>query len=116
MFLLDLYRFCESYDHFNRQHLAKFIFKHRECERLARAANVTPRMFATSCSKEFLARMCTSGYLDLKNGVATCYGSHKRPFGFELRCIDGMNDKYTREMVNIGEMTDDQLFGKPAFN
>ncbi|AKJ74058.1 hypothetical protein SP36_86 [Salmonella phage 36] len=36
MFLLDLYRFCESREKFNRQELARFIFRHRECERLAK--------------------------------------------------------------------------------
>lgn len=111
MFLLDLYKFCEGYTWFNRQHLARFVYKHRECERLARAAGFTPRMFATSVSKEFLARMCTLGYLNLKDGVATCNGSLKRPFMFELYSMEGESNKYIYEMLHVGEMSDEQLFG-----
>lgn len=110
MFLLDLYKFCESYDWFNRQHLARFVFQHKECERLARAANMTPRMFATSVSKEFIPRMATLGYLGIDKGVVTCYGSNKRPFGFELYSLEGERNQYIREMLHIGEMSDEELF------
>lgn len=111
MFLLDLYKFCESYDWFNRQHLARFVFNHPECERLARAANFTPRMFATSVSKEFIARMATLGYLDINKGVVTCYGSNKRPFRFELYSLEGERNKYIYDMLHIMEISDDELFG-----
>jgi hypothetical protein len=116
MFLLDLYRFCESYEKFNRQHIARFIFKHRECERLARAANVTPRYFASSASKEFCARMMTAGYLDGVNNWYWSKGSQKRPFEFHFNCYGGEEDKYTWQMMNIEAMSDDELFGKPDCN
>lgn len=112
MFLLDLYRFCEGYSWFNRQHLAKFVYKHRECERLARAANLSEREFASVVSKEFIGRMCMLGYIDLKNGVATCYGSQKRPFNFELRSIEGKSNQYINRMINIDELSDEEFFGK----
>lgn len=110
MFLLDLYKFCESYQKFNRQHLAQFIFKHRECDRLAKAANVTPRYFASSASKEFVARMMGLGYLD---GVSLWYwskGAQKRPFEFDFNCYGGEEDRYTWEMMNVDKLSDDELF------
>lgn len=116
MFLLDLYKFCESYDWFNHQHLARFVFKHRECERLARAANMTPRKFASSVSLEFIPRMCTLGYLDLNKGVATCYGSHKRPFNFELYSLEGESNKYIYDLFHLDELSDDELFGSSKSN
>lgn len=110
MFLLDLYKWCESYDWFNRQHIAKFIYQHRECERLARAAGLTPRMFASLASKEFCARMMTAGYIDGVCGKYWSKGSSKRPFGFELYSLDGMRNDWIRDMARIGEMGDDELF------
>ncbi|QDH94276.1 hypothetical protein [Escherichia phage vB_EcoS_PHB17] len=110
MFLLDLYKFCESYSWFNRQHLAKFVFQHRECERLARAANMTPRKFASSVSLEFIPRMCTLGYLGLDKGVVTCYGSHKRPFRFELYNLEGERNKYIYDLFHMDELSDEELF------
>lgn len=114
MFLLDLYKWCESYDWFNRQHIAKFIYQHRECERLARAAGLTPRMFASLASKEFCARMMTAGYIDGVCGKYWSKGSSKRPFGFELYSIDGMRNDWIRDMARIGEMGDDELFQAKA--
>lgn len=110
MFLLDLYKFCESYDWFNRQHLARFVFQHKECERLARAAGFTPRKFASSVSLEFIPRMCTLGYLSLNKGVARCRGSHKRPFGFELYSLEGESNKYIYDLFHLEEMSDEELF------
>lgn len=110
MFLLDLYKWCESYDWFNRQHIAKFIYQHRECERLARAAGLTPRMFASLASKEFCARMMTAGYIDGVCGKYWSKGSSKRPFGFELYSLDGMRNNWIRDIARIGEMGDDELF------
>lgn len=114
MFLLDLYKWCESYDWFNRQHIAKFIYQHRECERLARAAGLTPRMFASLASKEFCARMMTAGYIDGVCGKYWSKGSSKRPFGFELYSLDGMRNDWIRDMARIGEMCDDELFQAKA--
>lgn len=112
MFILDLYRWCESYDWFNRQHIAKFIYQHRECERLAMAAGFTPRMFATAVSKEFCARMMTAGYLDGVGGKFWCKkGSVNRPFSFELYSLEGMQNEWLRDVLRIGEMSDDELFG-----
>lgn len=54
--------------------------------------------------------MCTLGYLDLKNGVATCRGSYKRPYGFEFRSLEGEKNKYIKTMLHIGEMSDDELW------
>lgn len=114
MFLLDLYKWCESYDWFNRQHIAKFIYQHRECERLSRAAGLTPRMFASLASKEFCARMMTAGYIDGVCGKYWSKGSSKRPFGFELYSLDGMRNEWIRDMARIGEMGDDELFQAKA--
>lgn len=114
MFLLDLYKWCESYDWFNRQHIAKFIYQHRECERLARAAGLTPRMLASLASKEFCARMMTAGYIDGVCGKYWSKGSSKRPFGFELYSLDGMRNDWIRDMARIGEMGDDELFQAKA--
>ena len=112
MFLLDLYRFCESYNRFSRQNLATFIFKHRECERLARAAGVTPRFFASSASKEFLARMMGMGYIDGVNLSYWSRGAQKRPFEFDFHCYGGENDRYTWEMMNVDKLSDKELFGE----
>lgn len=114
MFLLDLYKWCESYDWFNRQHIAKFIYQHRECERLARASGLTPRMFASLASKEFCARMMTAGYIDGVCGKYWSKGSSKRPFGFELYSLDGMRNDWIRDMARIGGMGDDELFQAKA--
>lgn len=112
MFLLDLYRFCESWRQFNRQHLARFVFGHRECERLAMAAGVTPRFFASMISKECMARWCTLGYLDIEKGVARAKGPDKRPSGYEFETFKGRDSRYMLEMMNIGKLDDSALFGR----
>uniref|UniRef100_A0A6M5CB08 Helicase n=1 Tax=Vibrio phage Vc1 TaxID=1480731 RepID=A0A6M5CB08_9CAUD len=53
MFLLDLYRFCESRESFNRRELAKYVFKHRECVRLASNAGFRPAILHQVLVKSF---------------------------------------------------------------
>lgn len=113
MFILDVYRFCEMNDKFARQDLAKFVFRHRECSRLAEAAEVTPRFFASSVSKEFLARMMGFGYIDGVRGVYWSKGAAKRPFNFELRSMEGERNRYIYEIMNIEKLSDEELFGRP---
>lgn len=110
MFLLDLYKFCESYDKYTRQHIAKFIYTHEECQRIADHAGLTTRQFASACSKEFCARSMTEGYLDCSGGVFSCNGRNKRPKLFTLYCFEGYQTRYIHEMMNIGELGDDDLF------
>lgn len=116
MFLLDLYRFCESRESFNRQELAKYVFTHRECVRLASNAGVSPRYFASSVSKEFLARMMSAKYIDGVKGKYWSRGAMRRPFNFELYSLEGDKNEYVKEMMCIGEMSDNELFEKPAFD
>lgn len=52
----------------------------------------------------------TAGYIDGVNGNYWSKGSTKRPFGFNLRCLEGESNKYSNEMMNIKEMTDEELF------
>lgn len=110
MFILDVFKFCESYERFNRQHLARFIYQHRECERLAKLAGVTTRYFASSSSKEFLARCMTSGYIDGVNNWYWAISKSRRPFGFEFRSFRGNGEDYIKEIMSINEMSDDELF------
>lgn len=114
MFLLDLYRFCESWRQFNRQHLARFVFNHRECSRLARAAGVTPRFFASMVSKECMARWVTLGYLNYSDGYASAKGPDKRPVNFEFESFKGRDSRYMLEMMNVEKLNDEKLFGKPG--
>lgn len=114
MFILDLYKWCESYERFTRQHIAAFIFKHHECERLARAAGVSTRFFASSASKEFLARMMSAGYIDGVNNWFWSKGAQMRPFQFDFKCYGGDGDRYTKEMMSIEKLSDDELFGGPG--
>lgn len=111
MFLLDLYRFCESWRRFNRQHLARFVFNHRECNRLARSAGVTPRFFASMISKEVMARWATIGYLNINDGYANSNGPDKRPVNFEFESFKGRDSRYMLEMMNIGKLNDETIFG-----
>lgn len=110
MFLLDLFRFCESQRKFTRQNLAGFVFSHKECDRLARHAGVTTKQFAALVAREFIPRLCTEGYLDLSGGVAWVKNKARRPFRFDLHSIDAKNSKYLRFMVNIEKMSDEELF------
>ena len=116
MFLLDLYRFCESNEKFTRQDLARYVYRHRECARLAEAAETTTRYFASCVSKEFVSRMMGFGYLDGVNLVYWCNGSTKRPFNFELFILEGERNKYIYELMHIEELTDEQLFGSTSNN
>lgn len=116
MFLLDMYRFCESSESFSRQDLAKFVYSHRECVRLANNAGVNPRYFASSVSKEFLARMMSAKYIDGVRGKYWSRGAIRRPFNFELYSLEGDKNAYVKEIMEIGEMSDDELFKKPAFD
>lgn len=114
MFILDIYKFCESRREFTRQDFAKFVYTHREAPRLAKAANVSQRMFASMVSKEFLARSHTNGYLDGKNGAVWCAGPDNREIGFDFRSFDGMDNRYMLEMMHLDQLSDEQLFGKPG--
>lgn len=77
---------------------------------MAKAAGVDERYFASSCSKEFMARMLTAGYLDGVNGLYWSKGSSKRPFQFEFMSLEGRSSNYVSEMMNIANMSDDELF------
>lgn len=77
---------------------------------MAKAAGVDERYFASSCSKEFMARMLTAGYLDGVNGVYWSKGSSKRPFQFEFMSLEGRSSNYVNEIMNIEKMSDDELF------
>lgn len=77
---------------------------------MAKAAGVNERYFASSCSKEFMARMLTAGYLDGVNGVYWSKGSSKRPLQFEFMSLDGKSSTYMNEMMNISAMSDEELF------
>lgn len=116
MFILDVYRFCEMNDKFTRQDLAKFVFRHRECSRLAESAEVTPRFFASSVSKEFLARMMWFGYIDGVRGEYWSKGAAKRPFNFEFRSLEGVRNKYISDIMNLDKLSDEELFGRPKTN
>lgn len=112
MFLLDLFKFCEGYDKYTRQHVAKFIFSHEECARIADHAGLTPRQFASACSKEFCARGMTEGYLNCSGGIYSCRGRNKRPKLFTLHCFEGFSNRYTWEMMHLEELSDEDLFGE----
>lgn len=69
-------------------------------------------MFATAVSKEFCARMMTAGYLDGVGGKFWCKkGSVNRPFSFELYSLEGMQNEWVRDVLSIGEISDEELFG-----
>lgn len=110
MFALDLYKWCESYTGFNRQHLAKFIYAHRECARMAKAIGITPHEFASIYSKEFIGKALARGYLDMKDGVMNCKGSMKRPSIMD-REIELMRDsQLIRLILDIDSLSDEELF------
>lgn len=75
---------------------------------------MTPSKFASSVSLEFIPRMATLGYLVIDKGVVTCYGSHKRPFGFELYSLEGESNKYIYDLFHIDELSDDELFNRKS--
>lgn len=112
LILIDLFKFCESYDKYTRQHIAKFIYAHKESERLAKSAGLSHREFTSALSKEFCARCMTEGYLDCINGVFSCKSKMKRPVMMSLLCVDGYEKRYTYEMMSTGDMSDEDLFGE----
>ena len=56
--------------------------------------------------------MLTTGYIDGKCGEFVSKGSLKRPFGFNFEALSGYESKYIKDMMNIRNMTDDDLFLK----
>lgn len=54
--------------------------------------------------------MLTAGYIDGKCGEFVSKGSWKRPIEFNFEALSGYGSKYIKEMMNIGRMTDDELF------
>lgn len=54
--------------------------------------------------------MLSMGYIDGKCGEFVSKGSLKRPFSFNFEAINGYESRYIKEMMNIGNMTDDELF------
>jgi hypothetical protein len=109
MLLLDLYKFCESHVNYTRQHIARLIYTHPDTKQLAIGAGMTEREMASAMSKEFMARSMTQGYMDMSGGFAKV-NINKRPITFKFHCLNGFADDYTREMRDIGSMTDDELF------
>lgn len=79
---------------------------------MAASAEMTHREFTSALSKEFCARCMTEGYLDCSGGVYWCKGKMKRPLMMNFVCLDGYKNRYTWEMMHIGEMSDEELFGK----
>lgn len=113
MFILDVYRFCESSVGFTWRDLGNFVYRHRECERLARQVGVTRKFFAESVSREFFGRMATLGYLSLDKGVACARSALNRPFDFEFRTFKGEKDKYVHRLMHIEEYDDEEFFAQP---
>lgn len=54
--------------------------------------------------------MLSAGYIDGKCGEFVSKGSLKRPFYFNFEAFNGYESGYIKEMMNIGNMTDDELF------
>ena len=54
--------------------------------------------------------MLTAGYIDGKCGEFFSRGSLRRPFEFNFEALSGYESRYIKEMMNIGKMTDDELF------
>lgn len=111
MFSLDLFRFCESRKNFSRQDLCGYIFQHRECERFARHAGITPKQFAALAGREFSGRMMTEGYLDQVAGQMFVRNKMRRPPGLDLESLNAKESEYIRLMANIHKMTDEEIFG-----
>ena len=112
MLLLDLFKFCEGYDKYTRQHIARMIYKHKDSERMAKNAGLPHREFVSLMSKEFVSRCMTEGYLDCRDGLLSCRGRLKRPLMMKLSCVDGYRMRYCYEMMNLEGMSDRELFGK----
>lgn len=110
MFILDLYRYVESFDWTTRQHIAKFIYSHRDCERMAKSAGLTRRQFASVASREFVCSMCACGYIDMRSGRITCAGSTRRPCMFEFKALQGEENPSIWLMLHLDEIDDHELF------
>ena len=54
--------------------------------------------------------MLSMGYIDGNCGEFVSKGSLKRPFEFNFEALSGYESKYIKEMMNIGTMTDEDLF------
>ena len=54
--------------------------------------------------------MLSAGYIDGKCGESVSRGSLNRPFEFNFEALSGYESRYIKEMMNIGNMTDDELF------
>ena len=54
----------------------------------------------------------TEGYLECVSGVFSCRGKIKRPVMMKLYCTEGYDNRYVWEMMHVGEMSDEDLFGK----
>lgn len=113
MFILDVYGFCEGAESFTWKNLARFIYTHRECARLSKHAEVSTKFFAESAAKEFIGRMCTLGYLDMKNGAAFVTERIRRPFNFDFRALNGNDSRYIKRIMELGEMSDEEFFNSP---
>lgn len=59
--------------------------------------------------------MMSAGYLDGVGGKFWCKkGSVGRPFNFELYSLEGEKNEWIRDVMRIGEMSDDELFTPKA--
>lgn len=110
--MLKLFQFCEGYDKYTRQHIARVIYQHEQSKRMAESAGMPHREFVSLMSKEFCSRCLSAGYLDGVGGVFWCKGKLKRPAMMNLNCMDGYKTRHCYEMMHIGEMGDDELFGE----
>ncbi|QGH76900.1 hypothetical protein [Escherichia phage BEK6] len=54
--------------------------------------------------------MLSAGYIDGKCGKFVSKGSLRRPFNFSFEALNGYESKYIKDMMNICNMTDDDLF------
>ena len=78
---------------------------------MAKGAGLPHREFVSAMSKEFTARCMTDGYLNCEHGVFSCKGKRKRPVMMKLHCVEGYDNRYIWEMMHIGELSDEELFG-----
>ena len=60
--------------------------------------------------------MMSCGYIDGFSLVYWCKNKIRRPFNFELHSLSGDSNQYVKDIMSIGEMSDDELFQKPAFD
>lgn len=110
MFSLDLFRFCESTPGFTRQQLCEFIYRHKDCARFAKHADITAKQFAALAGREFSGKMMTQGYLDTVKGVMHVRNRDRRPIGLDLESLNAKDSDYIRMMANVHRMTDEEIF------